>query len=103
MAYKLIITHEANIDIDEIIGYIANVLKNPIAAGRLLSDIEDNFKIISENPEAFAYCSDKRLHDSGYRKIPVKNYIIFYRVDSSDGIVYIMRVLYGRRNYTDFI
>lgn len=103
MDYKLLITNEAKCDIDEIISYIVNELKNPIAAENLLTKIELSFDTISSNPLAFPLCSDKRLRDGGYRKITVKNYIVFYRVDDINHIVYIMRVIYGRRNYIEII
>lgn len=103
MEYKLRITNDAKCDIEDIISYIANELKNPIAADNLLTEIELSFDTISYNPFAFPLCNDKRLHDGGYRKINVKNYIVFYRVDELNSIVYIMRVIYGRRNYTEII
>ena len=40
MEYKLLITKEAENDIDEIVAYIVNVLKNPIAAENILTKIE---------------------------------------------------------------
>ena len=103
MAYRIIITNEADADIDEIIGYIVNSLKNPIAAGKLLSEIKSSYDILTESPEAFAYCNDSYLREQGYRKIPVKNYIIFYRVDHAEKSVYILRVIYGRRDYASLI
>ena len=87
----------------EIVSYIVNELKNPIAAKNLLTKIESSFETISYNPLAFALCKDKHLHDGGYRKITVDNYIIFYRVDNECNTVYIMRVIYGRRNYINLI
>ena len=103
MGYKIIVTDEANADIDEIIGYIVNSLKNPIAASKLLSEIEDIYDVLKENPEAFAYCNDDYLRGNGYRKIPVKNYIIFYRVNYETDTVYVMRAIYGRRDYVKLI
>lgn len=103
MSYKLLITQDAYNDINEIISYIVNVLKNPIAADNLLSEIEDSFRAAAANPEMYAYCSDKKLRKDGYRKIPVKNYLIFYRTDSKENTVYILRVIYGRRDYAKLI
>ena len=73
MKYKLLITKDAHNDIEEIVNYISNVLHNPVAAGKLLMEIEEVYKILSDNPESFEYCRDKRLRDGGYRKIPVKS------------------------------
>ena len=103
MAYKVKVTNEADADIDEIIGYIVNSLKNSIAARNLLSEIEHSYDILTESPEAFSYCEDSYLRKMGYRKIPVKHYIIFYRVDHTEKTVYIMRVIYGRRDYANLI
>ena len=103
MAYKLLITKEANNDINEIIGYIVNILKNPIAAGNLLDDIEKSYTVISDNPSAFSLCNDSRLRNDGYRKIIVKNYIVFYKVNEEQKTVYIMRVIYGRRDYSKIV
>lgn len=103
MAYKLLITKEANNDIDEIIEYIVNVLKNPIAARNFLDEIEKSYTIISDNPLTFSLCSDNRLRNDGYRKIPIKNYIVFYKVNKKANTVYIMRVIYGRRDYFKII
>ena len=103
MEYKIKLSKEATEDLDDIIGYIINVLKNPIAANNLLTEIEDSYSILSNAPESFAYCEDQRLRMLGYRKIPVKNYIIFYKVDNESETVYILRVIYGRREYTNLI
>ena len=103
MEYKLLITKEAENDIDEIVAYIVNVLKNPIAAENLLTKIESCFDTIKFNPHAFPLCTDKRLRESGYRKITVNNYIVFYRIYDDQDTVYIMRVIYGRREYINLI
>ena len=103
MAYKLLITKEANNDINEIIGYIVNILKNPIAAGNLIDEIEKLYTVITDNPSAFSLCNDSRLRNDGYRKIVVKNYIIFYKVIEERKAVYVMRVIYGRHDYLKLI
>ena len=77
--YNLKITKEATEDIDKIIAYITNVLKNLIDADNLLTEFEKSFKDIAYNPKMYPFCNDIRLKQSGYRKIPVKNYIIFYK------------------------
>ncbi len=103
MAYKLLITKEADNDIDEIIGYIANILRNPIAAGNLLNEIEKAYTVIADNPSAFSLCNDSRFRNDGYRKTTVKNYIVFYKANTEEKTAYIMRVIYGRRDYINLI
>ena len=101
--YDLKITKEAYKDIDDIVSYISGVLKNPIAASNFLKEFEKNCETIAFNPESYAYCNDARLKETGYRKFSIKNYIVFYRVGKSENVVYIMRVVYGRRDYTNLI
>ncbi len=103
MACKLFIADEAKNDIDSIVSHIVNVLKNPTAAKNLLTQIESVIDAISLNPLAFPLCLDKRLKAKGYRKVSVKNYIVFYRVNAEKNTVYILRVIYGRRNYINFL
>ena len=73
--YNLKITKEATEDIDKIIAYITNVLKNPISADNLLTEFENSFKDIVYNPKMYPFCNDMRLKQNGYRTIPVKNYM----------------------------
>ena len=103
MGYKIFITKDADNDLDEIISYIVNTLNNPIAAADFLNKLEDGYKSVATNPEMFAYCTDKRLRLSGYRKFFVKNYIVFYRTDKENNTVYIMRIIYAGRDYENLI
>lgn len=51
----------------------------------------------------YEYCNDVRLKQWGYRKAIIKNYILVYRVDDKNKIVYILRIFYGRQNYIDYL
>lgn len=101
--YNIKITREAYEDIDKIVSYISGVLKNPIAASNFLDELEKSYDTIAFNPEGYALCKDERLKEREYRKIVIKNYIVFYRADISENTVYIMRVIYGRRDYAKLI
>lgn len=41
--------------------------------------------------------------EKGYRKVTVKNYMIFYMVNENDKTVTVMRVIYGRRDHKNLI
>jgi toxin ParE1/3/4 len=43
--------------------------------------------------------ADERLAAIGYRKLIVKNYIIFFSIDEKAKVVDVERILYGRRNW----
>ena len=101
--YNIKITREAYEDIDKIVSYISGVLKNPIAASNFLDELEKCYDNVAFNPESYVLCKDERLKERGYRKIVIKNYIVFYRTDITENTVYIMRVIYGRRDYAKLI
>jgi len=103
MAYKLTISKEAHKDTDSIVHYIAEELVNPAAAAGFLDDVEKSYHVVVNKPYMYSLCHDARLNREGYRKIVIKNYIIIYRIDDETKAVYIMRIIYGGRNYVNFI
>jgi addiction module RelE/StbE family toxin len=103
MNYKLLVSKDAHKDIDEIVDYIADELKNPQAASDFLDDVRKSYLTIIKNPWLYAHCNDEKLQRQGYRKIVVRNYLILYRADEKKKVVYIVRVVYGRRNYSELL
>ena len=103
MEYRVVVSREAHSDIDEILSYMINTLKNPVAADSLLHRIEAAYETLADNPYLYAFCQDHRLKADGYRKVIIKNYILIYRVEEQEKQVYVVRVFYGRRNYAELI
>ena len=101
--YKLRVMNSAVEDIRSNARYISAVLSNAVAARNLITEIEKAFERIVRNPYMYELYGDKRLADKGYRKVTVKNYMIFYIVDEENKIVNIMRVIYGRRDHSNLI
>jgi plasmid stabilization system protein ParE len=94
------VSNDAHIDIDEIINYIANHLMNLSAADAFLDAVERCYHSITDNPFMYSLSHNKRLRRKGYRIAVIKNYLLFYRVDETEQIIYIIRVIYGARDYT---
>ena len=103
MAYKLIISKDVHFDIDGIVSYMVDKLQNQTAAIGFLDDVEKSYKNIIGNPLMYGLCNDDKLRNQGYRKIPIKNYIILYSVDKKEKTVTVMRIFYGGRNYTELV
>lgn len=103
MKYDVIISAEAHNDIDNVLDYIVNSLKNPTAAKNLLGKIEESYVDLADNPFMYAHCNDSRLQNDGYRKVVINNYVLIYRVDEAENIVYVVRFFYGRQNYIELI
>lgn len=69
----------------------------------MLDDILKCYDNISLNPLMYALCDNNRLKSKEYRKAVIKNYIMFYRVDEVKQTIYIMRFIYGRRDYINLL
>ncbi|MBE5791911.1 MAG: type II toxin-antitoxin system RelE/ParE family toxin [Clostridia bacterium] len=87
---------EALKDLDEIWDYIYSDLCNPDAADHTVDAILVKTESLREFPFSGAPLDTiSRIH-SDYRFVPANNFLAFYRVQ--DGVVYIDRILYGRRD-----
>ena len=103
MNYSLNITDIAKEDILSTVRYIANELKNPIAANALLDEIEKHEKILEETPGIYPFVHDEYLAEEGLKFITIKNFLLFYTVDKKNKTVNVIRFLYGRRDWKNIL
>ncbi|MCL2508448.1 MAG: type II toxin-antitoxin system RelE/ParE family toxin [Oscillospiraceae bacterium] len=54
---------------------------------------------MKENPGRFALVSDAYLASKGYRKITVRNHLVFFVIREKEHTVTVIRVLYERRDW----
>lgn len=94
---KLRISPEAEGDLIEIKEYISVELGNPIAAINTVRKITQAVRRLAGFPYMGALLSSVVDVQSDYRFLVCGNYLAFYRCDSE--AVYVVRVLYGRRDY----
>ena len=100
-SYKL--TTKAEADLDEIVSYIAVQLENPQAATGFLNKLQDAIHEACSFPESGALVVNEFLPYKDIRKKLVGNYIMYYFTDMSAETVYILRVIYGRRNLDEIL
>ena len=77
--------------------YIAEELCSEQAADNTISKIMKNIRILSTFPESGAPLSSVADIVTDYRFLVCGNYMAFYRYERN--VVYIVRVLYGRRDF----
>ncbi len=89
MAYKVLITDEAEADFDRFIYYICYVLKNRQAAGSVIDDFEISKDKLSDMAGSLPYCLNPNLKALGYRKMHFQThrYIMLYRIEDNLAIV----------------
>lgn len=94
---SVLFTPDAAEDIINTRNYIADVLKNPEAADRLVQKLMDNAADLSDNPEIGMKLSSRFGIETDYRYLVLDKHIIVYRIDDSN--VRIIRVFNGRQDY----
>jgi len=97
--YKVHLSAAAKKEANEIFDYISLELCAPIAALDQIDLIEEQLAKLSQFPHGNPRISDDRLAAKGYRMIVIKNYLVFYTINDQEKIVYVERILYGRRDW----
>ena len=103
MMYKIIITEPAEMDIDGAVQYIEKELQNPIAADKLLNDIDSAVTSLKEMPKRQPLVQNEHLASLGFRFLPLRNYLIFYIARDDEKTVTIERFLHSRRDWIHII
>ena len=83
---------------EEIIHYISIELANPEAAKQLGRKIFDKINNIRKFPDSGVPVDNEFLTDKSLRKLLVGNYIIYYQAHHPTQTIYIVRIIYGKRN-----
>jgi len=97
--YQLKYLPTAMQDMIEIAKYISNELGSPTAADKLANEMISAAESITEFPYSKpAYFPVKPLKHE-YRRLAVKNYVMFYWVNEIEKCIVIARVIYARRNF----
>ena len=97
--YSLVVTAQAESDLDDIVAYLVQKLSTPSAACELLDSIEECYQNLRRTPYMYGECSDIRLQTEGYRRAVINNYVLVYKINESSQTVMIMRYFYGARDY----
>ena len=97
--YKIGFLPIAKQDMTEIVRYISQELCNPAAANKLADEMIEAADWLCGFPYANSVLQTIKSLKHEYRKLLVKNYIMFYWVDENTKTVTMARVLYVRRDY----
>ena len=89
MQFNVELSDLAEKQYDNILSYIANVLKNPQALESVMDDFDDAIVKLEKMADSFGYCRSKRLKEMGLHKIGFENhrYLLVYRVKDRQVIV----------------
>ena len=97
-SYEIIMTDDATADLIELRDYIAEVLLAPETALSYIRAIRAEISTLSEMPARIRTVDDEPWHSRGIRRIIAKNFYVYYRIDESSKRVYILNIIYNKRD-----
>ena len=89
MAYNVVVTSDAERDLDNFIRYLLFEKKNEQAAGNLLDDFEETKNILSNVAASLKDCDNPKLKQFGYKRINFRKhrYFMLYRIEGNMVII----------------
>ena len=97
--YKVELSIRAKEDYKSIIRYIKYKLLEPNIAERYAELIKNEINTLKYNPQKFAIIDYDMIKKYKFRKLIIKNYIAFYRINEDKKIVNVERILYGATDW----
>lgn len=103
MKYTVVLSSEAQKDIEAIYEYIAAVLNEKEIAKNMLTLLRKNILSLNEMPGRFRLYESEPWKSRGVHIMPIKKYLVFYIVNENKKSVDILRVIYGSRNVENIL
>jgi len=103
MAYNVVVTSEAEADLDRFIKYLVIEKESMQAATSLLNDFEEMIDLLKFAAHSLKYCENDSLKAHGYRRMNFRrhNYFILYRV--IDDLVIIDNIFHDLQDYENIL
>lgn len=98
MRYKVKLTPQAIRQIEETVQYISKILLEPETARKWVDTLQHEIGKLDSMPARYPLTEEEPWHTKGIRKMPVKNFLVYYLIDEERKAVWIIAVIYGRRN-----
>ena len=99
--YRVVISPSADADLFGILKYIAHDLENPKAATDFADGVEKCYADLERFPSSHSLCEDPLLQFKGYRKYPVGNYLVIFRVLEESHEVRVVHIFHTKQNYME--
>ncbi len=87
MAYKAVITREAQREYESIVSYLTSTLLSPAAANDFMNEFEYQVALTCEMPLMHSPSHLPELAALGYHPIHVKRYVALYKVADNTAII----------------
>ena len=98
MTYRVRMTECAVEQMQQSAAYISRVLLEPVSAMRWAEKMKKEIESLNELPLRFPLTDEEPWRSNGVRKMPVGNFLVYYWVSEEERAVWVISVLYGRRD-----
>lgn len=95
---SIIMTPDAMDDMTELRNYIADTLGAPGTALAYIRTVRKEIGSLSEMPARYELVENEPWHTRGVRRLLVKNSFVYYRIIEETKTVYILNVIYAKRD-----
>lgn len=98
MRYEVKLTAQAIGQIEETVQYISKTLLAPETARKWSDALQNEIENLDSMPWRYPLADEEPWRTKGIRKMPVKNFLVYYLIDEEKKTVWITAVIYGRRD-----
>ena len=101
MTYEVVVTGQAEAQLDNMINHVLFRFNNREAAINILDDVQKTYEKLEYAVSAIQLCEDPYLESKGYRKIVLEshNYVLLYQIqDDTVSVNGIFHMLEDYRN-----
>ena len=98
MRYEVKLTPQAIGQIEETVQYISKILLTPETAQKWVDTLQREIRKLDSMPLRYPLTEEEPWRTKGIRKMPVKNFLVYYLVDEEKKTVWVTAVIYGRRD-----
>lgn len=99
--YKIVISKNFKEEINSIYNYLNFFLNEPYIAKNTYNNIMKSIATLIYFPERYQIV--KSTHNSNYRKLILKKFIILYTVSFENSSVQILHIYHGNQNYFNLL
>lgn len=96
--YLVKLTSQAEIQLKNLIQYIALELKVPDTALFVLDELETAIFSLSRFPHRIPLTDEQPWKDYGIRKMPVKNHLVYFWIDEKHAKVQITAIIHEKQD-----
>lgn len=98
MRYEVKLTAQAIGQIEETVQYISKILLEPETARKWADTLQCEIEKLDSMPSRHPLIEEEPWRTKGIRKMSVKNFLVYYLIDREKETVWIIAVIYGRRD-----